>query len=879
MITYLKPDKNYYIIDIETDGLISLDRTRWPTKIWCICVLNVETQEFLVFSERLSDFCDWYNRVQPILVGHNLLSFDIQVIKHLLGLDIPWDNIIDTLVLSQLYDPQMPAPEGLKLTQRHSLEAWGLRLKMPKQEHYEWDRFSDEMLERCRSDTRLNRALYLALSTRMAKRGFSELSCYIEHGAHVVIDEQMANGIAFDTPKAKELLQCLRSEQDRLTDKIRQTFKPELKKIGDYRYRERADGQPYASFLRHLQWVESQPGSQLRWNADQSQYSLWEEAEFNIASPPQRLKRLLELGFIPQKKTKKGNPQVDEESLLEFAKDSGIEEVREIADWLVIFGRANAVENWLTLSNHETSRLHGRVFSCGAANRRCTHSSPNTANIPKVKTKYGRECRSLFRAADGRMLVGIDAKSLQMRIFGHYLGDLKTAQMYIEGDPHQYNSNLISANPWGYKCERDTGAKNGFYCVPLDIKILTRRGFKFHDELVIGEEVLGYNQQTNQKEWTKLTAINYKEDEVIQFGTSQKQFRATKDHRWFIRQRRMGLNSWSKINGRYLEDQVRSTEELNTESNIILNAPFNRSQDQESRVQGLTGKYDVDWEQRILEMSHSEREQWLQGFLVADGHIIRNTGHWCWGQNKNNIADGALLASYLVNPGTIYVSERNGYNERMIICRLSAKQHITCTTMEKRSIGVQKVWCPTTELGSWVAKDGWNIYITGNCFIFGGQDKKLGLTFDTSIVDAKKATEYGCWGRAELMKNTPGLERLVRDVQREFTENQGFLQTIDGGFVRCPSEHAALNYKIASGEACLMKLVDIRTRERFRREGLDYLKVLDVHDEDQYETTPELADYLGQLGCEIIRECGEELGFIVPMAGSFNKGQNWSETH
>ena len=620
--------------DIEANGLITENGTKYPSIIWCIVCLNIETKEEIIFSDytsegpRLSDFNDWLNHTRPTLVMHNGLSYDLPVLGKLLDVKLTWEDIVDSMILSMLYDPKLPAPEGLGPLERHSLKAWGIRLRQYKQFHDEWDKFSPEMLERCRSDTQITRSVYLALSDRMSKRGFSEKSCWIEHGAHVVIDEQMNNGIYFDILKAKELLECLRGEQESLSEKIRKTFKPELVKLKDYKYRERADGKPYASFLRHQSWVDSTPGSQLRWNSDQSQYSLWIEEEFNIASPPQRLKRLLELGFIPQKKTKKGNPTVDEESLLEFAKECNIEEVREIAEWLVVFGRGNAVENWLNLCNHETSRLHGRIWSCGASNRRMTHTKPNTANIPKVKTKYGKECRSLFRAPSGRLLVGIDAKSLQMRIFGHYLGDLETAKLYIEGDPHRVNSEIVSANPWGYKCERDTGAKNGFYA-----------------------------------------------------------------------------------------------------------------------------------------------------------------------------------------------------------------------------------------------------------FIFGAQDKKLGFTFDTSIVDPNKATAYGKWGRTALMKNTPGLERLVKEVQGEFNNNNGFIQTIDGGYVRCHSEHAAVNYKIASGEACLMKLVDIRTRERFKREGLDYLKVLDVHDEDQYECDPVLADYIGEIGCEEIRLAGEELGFIVPMAGSFSKGASWADTH
>jgi hypothetical protein len=66
---------------------------------------------------------------------------------------------------------------------------------------------------------------------------------------------------------------------------------------------------------------------------------------FNIGSPQQRVSRLLEIGYKPTKFTKKGNPQIDEEALIEYAKESGIQEIQAIADWLVAFGRGNMVQD------------------------------------------------------------------------------------------------------------------------------------------------------------------------------------------------------------------------------------------------------------------------------------------------------------------------------------------------------------------------------------------------------------------------------------------------------------------------------------------------------------------------------------------------------
>lgn len=87
-----------------------------------------------------------------------------------------------------------------------------------------------------------------------------------------------------------------------------------------------------------------------------------------------------------------------------------------------------------------------------------THNNPNTANIPKasVKVPYGHECRSLWTVqGPDRCLVGYDAKSLEMRMFAHYLNNPEAAALYVSGDPHQVNADLLGI-------DRDP-VKNVFY--------------------------------------------------------------------------------------------------------------------------------------------------------------------------------------------------------------------------------------------------------------------------------------------------------------------------------------------------------------------------------------------------------------------------------
>lgn len=74
-------------------------------------------------------------------------------------------------------------------------------------------------------------------------------------------------------------------------------------------------------------------------------------------------------------------------------------------------------------------------------------------------------------------------------------------------------------------------------CVPLDSEILTRRGFKRHDEVRIGEEVLAYDATNNRSEWVPLENVTtYPSAPVATFATARGgfSFRCTPNHSWAV---------------------------------------------------------------------------------------------------------------------------------------------------------------------------------------------------------------------------------------------------------------------------------------------------------------------------------------------------------
>lgn len=166
----------------------------------------------------------------------------------------------------------------------------------------------------------------------------------------------------------------------------------------------------------------------------------------------------------------------------------------------------------------------------------------------------------------------------------------------------------------------------------------------------------------------------------------------------------------------------------------------------------------------------------------------------------------------------------------------------------------------------WGAKTSWYAWL------YGARSPKLGSIVKGTPDDGDVIIET-------FYRNVPGLKELIDSVQKEYKKNNGRLRTIDGGWVWCPSVSAALNYKIQSMGAILMKLASIILKEAAVKVDLWFLRVLDVHDEGQLETIEDRAEELGKLAVWSIEEAGRQLKLNVPVTGSYNIGVDWSETH
>ena len=358
--------------------------------IWCCSTYNLDTKEVKTWTSA-QDFNKFIQQAK-LIIAHNGISFDYPVLNRVWKTSIRLSQVRDTLVMSRL---SSPSREG-----GHSLANLAKLVNRTKKEYDDFEGgLTDKMIEYCQEDVTICGELYLYLTQEL--RGFSEQSIELEHKVQAVITKQEKHGFKLDTVKA----QCLLGQWKRRLSDIEEELQTIFPPIITQRFSEKT-------------------GKQLKDDVE----------VFNPGSRQQIAKRLIEKGWKPTKHTEKGAVIVDE-SVLDGV---DIPEAKRIAEYLLIQKRVAQVESWLEFVSDER-RVHGKVITNGAVTGRMTHHSPNMAQVPSSSSPWGHECRDCWTVDDGKVLVGADASSLELRMLAHYMKDESYAKEIVEGDIHTKN--------------------------------------------------------------------------------------------------------------------------------------------------------------------------------------------------------------------------------------------------------------------------------------------------------------------------------------------------------------------------------------------------------------------------------------------------------
>tara|TARA_R100001377_G_scaffold76587_1_gene53552 strand:- start:360 stop:2105 length:1746 start_codon:yes stop_codon:yes gene_type:complete len=404
------------VFDIETDGLDA-------TLIHCIVAVDEENNTYTFDPTQIEEGVAFLQQATK-LIGHNIIGFDIPVIKKLTGIDLYNKNkVIDTLVLSRLFKPSR---EG-----GHSLEKWGYRLGFGKGSYEDWTTFSQEMLDYCITDVKLNKRLLEYLQKEA--KGFSSESIELEQEVTHILTEQKSNGFLFDTKEATLLTSKLSRLLKETVEEVHKTFKPKWIDDKLITPKRKKDGNLSKQGLTNQEYSDILEGVR-----DFKPFMRQHLQEFNLGSRKQIGEYLQDFGWKPNALTPTGQPKVDEGTLKDIVH---IPEAKLIADFLLYQKRIAQVQSWIEAVEKD-NRVHCSVISTGAITGRMAHRNPNLAQVPNVSSPYGSECRSCWIVEEGNKLVGIDASGLELRMLAHYMNDEGYTNEIINGDIHTANQKL-----------------------------------------------------------------------------------------------------------------------------------------------------------------------------------------------------------------------------------------------------------------------------------------------------------------------------------------------------------------------------------------------------------------------------------------------------
>ncbi len=311
-----------------------------------------------------------------------------------------------------------------------------------------------------------------------------------------------------------------------------------------------------------------------------------------------------------------------------------------------------------------------------------------------------------------------------------------------------------------------------YWCVPKTTQILTRRGWVSWDEVAVGDETLGYAH--GQNVWTKVTAVNTPGvASTVRLGNKHWSTICTPDHRWVMQK---GVSRETRVlplvEGWKDKDKTKLVLSAPAEGGESALSPgkaavlawllsdghiqWQRPQTWSSPIATIIQKPGV-YADKIRELLReedayvSERNHKHSGcvrFYVSAPYVTR-----LWreaGLHESSLPDlvmrltpearSAWLTAWIDAEGTkgrLLVSQKDGPKAEALaltlylegyavdVQRTQAGVHTfhytkRWPTPQKTRItdnGPVDVWCPTTELGTWTARDvDGNIFLTGNCY-------------------------------------------------------------------------------------------------------------------------------------------------------------------
>lgn len=502
----LRP-KRIRVLDIEANGLLDT-----ITKIWCFVFRSLDGKEVNAFGPTELKDAVKYLESCDVIIGHNMLSYDLPAIKKILGFEYK-GTVVDTLIMSRMLNPKRMLPPDAKNRRAgpHGLYAWGVRVGVDKPEIEEWGEWNEDIMHRCKEDTSINvKTYHLLMEESKANSWVAPFK--MTFTLYKYLAKQEEYGWKVDE---KYMSWCIIQLENRVA-RIDKAVSPKLplvlevletKKEGEYGWVKK----PFlksGKLSQHVLAYAQRVGLQSEWiEAVKGPFSRIEFRKVDLNSNDETKKFLLEAGWEP---LEWNSDQDGNRTSPKMSKEDPFEGVQGSLGRLI----AKRVQY-----RHRQSSLIGlralirpdgaipSVVKSLADTSRAIHSG--IVNIPKAGSLFGKQMRKCFSTRDGMVLVSTDSDSCQLRMLGGRIKSEAYINAIVTGDKAKGTDLHSLTRKIGELESRDL-AKNVMYCLLFgggDPKLgktakKPGQGAELRAKLYKGFDGLGDHMEALMKQWT-----------------------------------------------------------------------------------------------------------------------------------------------------------------------------------------------------------------------------------------------------------------------------------------------------------------------------------------------------------------------------------------
>jgi DNA polymerase I-like protein with 3'-5' exonuclease and polymerase domains len=423
-----------YVFDVEANGLN-------PDKLYCLSIHNLNTGTKVTLTDY--DVMRNFLKSAKVLIGHNIVCWDIPVLERILGIKIE-ASIIDTLWVSYYLYPERG---------KHGLEYWGEDVGVKKPEVEDWDEQELEVyVHRCEQDVEINSKVWTLMWRKLYEiyKSEEELMKVIKYLTFKADIQRIQEKNKWEIDIQHTITQRQMLEKE-LAEKI-EVLQPHIPDNPVYKTRKR----PKALYRKDgtlsaygVSWFElmRQEGYDPHTNhhVDEIKY-IHSYEKGSLTSTPQMKSWLFSLGWEPEtfktNKKKENVPQINlerGEGLCPSVKKLfEVEPALENLEGITILQHRIGILN--AFLEHADENGFVRASFSGLTNTlRYKHKNP-CVNLPKVGLAYSKGIRSCLIAGEGQLLCGSDLSGLEDRIKQHFIyfhDPDYVKEMQVEGyDPH-----------------------------------------------------------------------------------------------------------------------------------------------------------------------------------------------------------------------------------------------------------------------------------------------------------------------------------------------------------------------------------------------------------------------------------------------------------